>query len=127
MFVEQFDDAGSKAGWCLYKMGCRGPVTYNSCGNMRWWQGLSYPIQAGSPCIGCANDGFWDNGQFLERLPNVATPNTISNADKIGLTVAGATLAGIGVHAAASVVRHSQDTAKKDNSKDVSKPVGGDR
>ena len=41
MFAERFDDAGSKAGWCLYKLGCRGPETYASCGNMRWFQGMS--------------------------------------------------------------------------------------
>ena len=45
LFVEHFDDDASKAGWCLYKVGCRGPETYNSCGNLRWWNGLSYPIQ----------------------------------------------------------------------------------
>ena len=32
LFVEHFDDDASKAGWCLYKVGCRGPETYNSCG-----------------------------------------------------------------------------------------------
>ena len=49
MFAESYDDEGSKAGWCLYKLGCRGPETYNSCGNMRWFQGMSYPIQSGAP------------------------------------------------------------------------------
>ena len=54
LFVEEFDDDASKAGWCLYKVGCRGPQTYNSCGNLRWWNGLSYPIQSGHGCIGCS-------------------------------------------------------------------------
>lgn len=109
MFVERFDDAGSKAGWCLYKMGCRGPMTYNSCGNMRWWQGMSYPIQAGSPCIGCSAEGFWDNDPFSERLPNIATPNTISNADQIGLGLAGLTAAGVAVHAGISALRNKSE------------------
>ena len=52
LFVEKFDDDASKSGWCLYKVGCRGPQTYNSCGNLRWWNGLSYPIQSGHGCIG---------------------------------------------------------------------------
>lgn len=114
MFVERFDDAGSKAGWCLYKMGCRGPVTYNSCGNMRWWQGLSYPIQSGSPCIGCSSKGFWDNGPFFDRLPNIYTPNSISNADKVGLAAVGVTAAGVALHAAANVVRHNTSDKKND-------------
>lgn len=105
MFVERFDDAGSKAGWCLYKVGCRGPMTYNSCGNLRWWQGLSYPIQSGSPCIGCSSKGFWDNGPFFERLPGIAVSNTISNVDQLGIIGAGAVTAGVALHAGASAVR----------------------
>ena len=58
-FVEKSDDDASKSGWCLYKVGCRGPQTYNSCGNLRWWNGLSYPIQSGHGCIGCSEKGFW--------------------------------------------------------------------
>lgn len=128
MFVEKFGDAGSKAGWCLYKMGCRGPMTYNSCGNMRWWQGLSYPIQAGAPCIGCSSSGFWDNGPFSERLPNVATPNTISGADKIGITAVGATAAGIAIHAGASALRHKNhaDRAGETDHNDQDISRGGD-
>lgn len=65
MYVEKFDDEGAKKGWCLYKVGCRGPTTNNSCGNLRWYNGLSFPIQSDNPCIGCASDGFWDNGPIL--------------------------------------------------------------
>jgi len=60
-FVEHYDDKGAKAGWCLFKMGCRGPSTFNSCSRIGWWQGLSYPIQSGSPCLGCSNKDFWDD------------------------------------------------------------------
>ncbi|EAX46313.1 hydrogenase (NiFe) small subunit HydA [Thermosinus carboxydivorans Nor1] len=106
MFVETFDDMGSKAGWCLYKVGCRGPVAYNSCGNLRWWNGLSYPIQAGSPCVACAANDFWDNDPFHQRLPNIPLPNTIANADKVGAVAAGATLAGVVAHGLLSVAQH---------------------
>ena len=71
LFVEKFDDDASKSGWCLYKVGCRGPQTYNSCGNLRWWNGLSYPIQSGHGCIGCSEKGFWDNDVFYKRLPDI--------------------------------------------------------
>lgn len=129
MFVERLDDAGSKAGWCLYKMGCRGPMTYNSCGNMRWWQGLSYPIQSGAPCIGCSSKGFWDNEPFFERLPNVATPNTISNADQVGVIAAGATAVGIAVHAGANILRRKRSADKDDqnrNNDGNNTTIGGD-
>ncbi|QDR79328.1 hydrogenase small subunit [Sporomusa termitida] len=60
-FAEYYGDKGAKAGWCLYKLGCRGPSTFNSCAALGWWQGLSNPIQAGSPCIGCSEADFWDD------------------------------------------------------------------
>jgi hydrogenase small subunit len=110
MFVERFDDPGSKAGWCLYKVGCRGPVAYNSCGNLRWWNGLSYPIQSGAPCIACASNNFWDQDPFFERLPNIPVANTIANADRIGMWAVGAATAGVAAHAAVSAVqKHRRD------------------
>jgi hypothetical protein len=30
-FAEQFGDAGHREGWCLYKLGCKGPETYANC------------------------------------------------------------------------------------------------
>ena len=30
-FVQQFGDEGHRNGWCLYKMGCKGPVTHANC------------------------------------------------------------------------------------------------
>lgn len=120
LFVENFDDYGAKAGWCLYKMGCRGPETYNSCGNLRWWNGLSYPIQSGHGCIGCSEKGFWDNGNFYDRLPNIYMPNTVTNADKVGAGAAvlfgGAVLA----HGALSAVKKRHDANKEDGQKEDS-------
>lgn len=110
LFVEKYDDEGAKAGWCLYKMGCRGPVTYNSCGNLRWWNGLSYPIQSGSGCIGCSEKGFWDNGVFTQRLPQVQVANTVTTADTIG-TIAGLTAFGAVVaHGGVTLAKHKYDT-----------------
>lgn len=113
MFVEKFDDAGAKAGWCLYKMGCRGPVAYNSCGNMRWWNGLSYPIQSGAPCFACGANNFWDNDPFYVRLPNIPVPNTVADADKIGAVAAGVAVAGVVAHGAMSVVQRNKRQAKE--------------
>jgi len=120
LFVEKFDDAGAKAGWCLYKVGCRGPVAYNSCGNMRWWNGLSYPIQSGAPCFACGSNNFWDNGPFYERLPDIPVPGTIADADKIGMIAAGAAAAGVVVHGALSAVQKSR--REKEQKTDVGGP-----
>ncbi|BEU88528.1 hydrogenase small subunit [Selenomonas sp. TAMA-11512] len=110
MFAERFDDAGAKGGWCLYKLGCRGPETYASCGNLRWFEGMSYPIQSGAPCIGCTNAGFWDNDPLYERLPEYPP---FPSVDKIGAGLAVATVAGVAAHGAASLIQRSQHEKEK--------------
>ena len=65
-FAESFDDEGAKQGWCLYKLGCKGPTTYNACASIKWDQGLSFPIQSGHPCLGCSEPNFWDGGGFYQ-------------------------------------------------------------
>ena len=68
LFAETFDDEGAKAGWCLYKLGCKGPTTYNACATTKWNEGTSFPIEAGHPCIGCSEPNFWDAGDFYKAL-----------------------------------------------------------
>ncbi|MCW8827072.1 MAG: hydrogenase small subunit [Gammaproteobacteria bacterium] len=74
MFAEQFDDEGARKGWCLYKLGCKGPVTHNSCAVHKWNEGTSFPIESGHPCIGCSEPGFWDRGGFYKNLDEVPVP-----------------------------------------------------
>jgi len=105
LFVESFDDENARRGFCLYKMGCRGPTTYNSCGVMRWNNGVSYPIQSGHGCIGCSEAGFWDNGPFYQRLASFPGFGIETTADKIGLAAGAAALAGAAAHAVLTNVR----------------------
>ncbi len=65
-FALSFDDDGAKEGWCLYKLGCKGPTTYNACASIKWDQGLSFPVQSGHPCLGCSQPDFWDGGGFYQ-------------------------------------------------------------
>ncbi len=65
-FADSFDDEGARKGYCLYKLGCKGPTTYNSCATMKWSGGLSFPIQSGHPCLGCSEPNFWDGGGFYQ-------------------------------------------------------------
>ncbi len=98
LFVESFDDDSARKGYCLYKMGCRGPNTYNACGVIGWNNGVSFPIRSGHPCIGCAEANFWDSGPFYNHLPGFKGFGIEKTADKIGLGLGVATVAGIGVH-----------------------------
>jgi len=68
LYAETFDDEGARAGWCLYKLGCKGPTTKNACATIKWNQGVSFPIEAGHPCLGCSEPDFWDNGGFYKPL-----------------------------------------------------------
>lgn len=105
LFVESFDDQNAKKGYCLYKVGCRGPMTYNACGITKWNNGVSFPIQSGHGCIGCSEDSFWDNGPFYRRITNFPGFGIESNADKIGAAAAGVTVAGIAAHAIGTNLR----------------------
>jgi hydrogenase small subunit len=123
LFVESFDDENAKRGYCLYKMGCKGPVTYNSCGIIKWNDGTSYPIQSGHPCIGCAEAGFWDNGPFYRHLPSFAGFGIESTADKIGVGLGIVTVAGIAAHALVTNIRKHKEIANEPETETKSKTL----
>lgn len=68
LFAEGFDDEGAREGWCLYKLGCKGPTTKSVCATVKWNNGVSFPIESGHPCLGCTEPDFWDNGGFYKPL-----------------------------------------------------------
>lgn len=105
MFVESFDDENAKRGYCLYKVGCKGPSTYNACSVTKWNNGTSYPIQSGHGCFGCSEANFWDNGPIYQRQPNAGGFGIEATADKIGMVALGATATGIAIHAVATNLR----------------------
>jgi hydrogenase small subunit len=45
---------------CFKEMGCKGRVTYADCPTRKWNSGISWCIEAGTPCIGCAHPRFPD-------------------------------------------------------------------
>jgi hydrogenase small subunit len=104
-FVEQWDDENARQGRCLYKMGCKGPTTYNACSTVRWNGGVSFPIQSGHGCIGCSEYDFWDKGSFYSRLSNLQQFGIEANADQIGETAAIVVGAGVAAHAAITAVK----------------------
>jgi [NiFe] hydrogenase small subunit len=59
-FVTKFGSPEAAKGYCLYKVGCRGPETYNNCPIAKFNDGTSWPVEAGHPCIGCSEPNFWD-------------------------------------------------------------------
>jgi hydrogenase small subunit len=102
LFAETFDDLGAKQGWCLYKLGCKGPTTYNACATLKWNQGTSFPIESGHGCIGCSEPDFWDAGGFYKALSEPLADATRYTA---GAVAAGAA---VGLAAGALNRRHRQ-------------------
>lgn len=116
-FVEHFDDEGARKGYCLYKVGCKGPTTYNACSTVEWNGGLSWPVKSGHGCLGCAADDFWDKGSFYSSVTDFGViGNVESTADKVGGVLAGAAAIGVAAHAAVSVASHmTRPKSKEDN------------
>jgi len=103
-FAETYGDAHWNDGWCLYKMGCKGPVTYAPCGVTKWNGNVSWCVHNG-PCMGCSEPDFWDKlTPFTEQAPGVSTGIGPVSAEQIGIAMGVATAVGLGVHAVGQAV-----------------------
>lgn len=116
-FVEEFGDNGAKKGYCLYKVGCKGPYTFNNCSKNKFNSHTSWPIQAGHGCIGCSEPNFWDTmGPFEEPVANRLYHTVFkglgadSTADKIGVGLLTLTGIGIAAHAVISNFKNPKDS-----------------
>ncbi|MDD3421866.1 MAG: hydrogenase small subunit [Methanocellales archaeon] len=86
-------------GHCLWKLGCKAPITRADCATRLWNAGVNMCTQAGSPCIGCAEpvfpDGtspFYVGMEMMSKLVGV-------DIDTIAKVAIGATAIGVGAHA----------------------------
>jgi hydrogenase small subunit len=53
-FAQQFGDEGHRLGYCLYKLGCKGPQTHANCSTLSFGEVTDcWPIGLGHPCFGC--------------------------------------------------------------------------
>ena len=105
-FVQAWGDEGHRKGWCLYKMGCKGPETYANCPTVRFNDGVSWPVKTGHGCVGCTMPQFWDRmSPFYRRLPTAPGAANDVTADQIGLTLVGAVAGVSALHGVGSYVR----------------------
>ena len=105
-FVEEWGDEGHRKGYCLYKMGCKGPEATYNCPVVRWNGGTSWPVKSGHGCIACASYRFWDTkSPFYKRLPSVPGFPADVDAGTIGLVLTGGMAAGVTLHGIASMAR----------------------
>ena len=113
-----------KKGYCLYKVGCKGPSTYNACALTKWNNGTSFPIQSGHGCFGCSEANFWDNGRIYSRASAFPGFGIEATADKIGTAALAVTGAAVAAHAVMTNVRkrklvHDLEKEGKQSEKDL--------
>jgi hydrogenase small subunit len=105
-YVEEWGDEGSRKGWCLYKMGCKGPEATYNCPTVRWNEGTSWPVKSGHGCIACASPRFWDTkSPFYDRLPKVPGFGVDVKASDIGWVATGAMGAAMVAQVVGNIVR----------------------
>lgn len=115
-FVQEFGDEGAKKGYCLYKVGCKGPYTFNNCSRERFNSHTSWPIQAGHGCIGCSEPHFWDTMQPFESPMSSHKFDSVFKglgadavADKIGIGILCLTGVAIAAHAAIAAAKKNEE------------------
>jgi hydrogenase small subunit len=105
-FATAWGDEASQKGWCLYKLGCKGPETFANCPTVRYAEGTSWNVMAGHGCVGCTMPRFWDAmGPAYRRLPSPLPIGPDVSADQIGQLLVGGVGALTVVHGTASYVR----------------------
>jgi quinone-reactive Ni/Fe-hydrogenase small subunit len=106
-YVEEWGDEGAKNNFCLYKVGCKGPMTFNNCSIIRYNEGVNWPVGVGRGCIGCSEPDFWDKYAYERPMSNAnikaPTGGVEKTVDEFGLGLLTAAGIGIAIHAAASV------------------------
>ncbi len=118
-FAEEFGDEGHRKGWCLYKLGCKGPETFNNCPTLRFNDVNVWPVNIGHPCFGCSEKGVG----FAEPLFSPARPTHITpptqfvkarpddgdGASRLAAATVGAAVGAAAVAAGASLGRKGKD------------------
>jgi hydrogenase small subunit len=105
-FALAWGDEGAQRGWCLYKLGCKGPEAMGNCPTARYGDGVSWNIRAGHGCVGCVVPDFWDQmGPAYRRLPAPIPFFPNITTDMVGAAMVGGIGAVAGVHAVGMGVR----------------------
>jgi hydrogenase small subunit len=69
-FAQVYGDEGHRNGYCLYKLGCKGPQTHANCSLLSFCEVPgAWPIGIGHPCVGCTEQGVVFNVPIHQNLP----------------------------------------------------------
>jgi hydrogenase small subunit len=124
-YVEAWGDEGHRTGYCLYKMGCKGPVTFQNCPRVRWNEGTNWPIGCGHPCVGCAEPDFWDKmTPFYNHLQGPPILGPGYTVDRVGVAASVGIAAAFATHGVISYVKRSREKQEHEPPKPKSDPTG---
>jgi hydrogenase small subunit len=117
-YVEAWGDEGHRAGYCLYKMGCKGPVTSQNCPRVRWNEGTNWPIGCGHPCVGCAEPDFWDKmTPFYQHLQGPPVLGPGYTVDRVGVAASVGIATAFAAHGVISYVKRSRQKPEPERAK----------
>jgi hydrogenase small subunit len=127
-FAVAFGDDNHRQGYCLYKLGCKGPETYNNCPSILYGDvgSGSWPVGTGHPCFGCSEKGvgftaplhalanikyLTPNTFFTEAYPG--KPETTSNIKALGAATAGVVIGAAGAAMLVGLGKKGNDTEEE--------------
>jgi hydrogenase small subunit len=103
-FAQAFGDEGHRQGWCLYKLGCKGPATHANCSVQPFGEVPdAWPIGLGHPCFGCTEQKLafrvplHDTVEIERPTPPDTYPSVTAPQGRAGAIAAG--VAGLAVGA----------------------------
>ncbi|WP_298438753.1 hydrogenase small subunit [Geobacter sp.] len=67
-FATAYGDKTHAEGYCLYKLGCKGPATFANCSVQRFNDAGVWPVSVGHPCIGCTEPEILFRKPIAEKL-----------------------------------------------------------
>lgn len=110
-FAHQFGDHGHRSGWCLYRLGCKGPVTHAACSTRHFNEvpGV-WPIGIGAPCVGCTEEDVafkiptFERAHVQDVAPPAFYPSVEEDAGEIDPLATGLVGLGLGVLAGGTFV-----------------------
>ncbi|MGB0683790.1 MAG: hydrogenase small subunit [Magnetovibrionaceae bacterium] len=123
-FAMEFGDEGHRKGYCLYKIGCKGPETHGNCSVLGFGDvgESAWPVGTGHPCFGCTEKatGFNKSIHTLASVqgltppaayPGVAEPVGQGISPAAAAAAAGAVGAAVGAAGMAAVKMKKEDAA----------------
>lgn len=127
-FAKAYGDEGHRNGFCLYKLGCKGPQTHANCALLSFCEVPgAWPIGIGHPCVGCTEQDIAFNVPIHQNLPidkptaPMAYPNVGGGKGEVGAIAAGLGGLVIGATAGASYLASRKLTVQVQKAEGVDK------